>query len=259
MDSPDLLSLLAYFDDKIAMIVYIIPLVRLCNHKKEAICYPPVNPVLGRQLGLSAETLGELNPDGQEVSLPDLAALTDMVLEMKAMILEMSSLMAKQEKALDSQQQRIYMRIGGLKDHIAYLSKNLPPFFVQSSMPKVETKAASVQRTQSTTNGAPRNAVSTKAAPGRRETTVPVASTTTAPTTKKKGLPPPAAKSMAKNPRNLTANMNKTADPARDAKSIKKAIEEKILRVPVVDFLTTEEFQGIPAYVFNSLAFRKVY
>src|SRR5690348_11321657 len=98
MDSPDLETLLKYFDDKISMIGEIIPLVRLCNHKKQAICYPPVNPVLGRQLGISAETLGELTSEGQEVQLPDLAALTSMVVEMKSMISEMTTMVTKQEK-----------------------------------------------------------------------------------------------------------------------------------------------------------------
>ncbi|KAI1294858.1 Spindle and kinetochore-associated protein 1 [Halotydeus destructor] len=232
MDSQDLEQLLQHFNEKITMIGELIPLVKLCNTRKGNVTsYPP----FGRKIELSHETEEELAD--KEMPLPDLAAMTEMILEMRSMISEMNRLLVVQDKKLDQQRDRCYLRIGGLREHLKYLEKNMPQFFLKQTIePAKETKKTLVGSKLATKPAASSNGCKSAVKANPSKTAVSSQQATKLQTAKKVAKP--------------NSRPNSRLD-TETVQAERKVAQEKlaISRVPSVDFLTTDEFETIPAYM----------
>lgn len=231
MDSPDLESLLEHFSDKIETISELVPLARLCNHKKDA---TGNQASFCRRIQLSTEVIEQTSSEQQsDVVLPDLAALTEMVFEMKEMMCDIKSQLSSQRRGIDKQREQSYLRIAALKEHLKYLKGNLPPFFGE---PVKEPAKASTQAKGPATVGS-RSALVAKNGKSVVKSAAPAAAKVA---TTKKVLKP--SNGVARVPSATVAP--KTA--AKPPKKIPEREREVKVAVPPVEFVTTDEFEGIP-------------
>ena len=160
MDSPDLDTLLGYFSDRINLIQDLIPLTRLVEEqiKKEAsstIFFAPTGmTITAAPLDTSADgsrTSSDISSSfAQSDVFSDMQSLAKLVVEMQQMVRDINERIEAEKSCLDSQEERIKMRIGGLRAHLKYLKDN----FVALKRPAAVANGESKLSGQKAVNGA---------------------------------------------------------------------------------------------------------
>lgn len=143
MEGVDLLALLQHFDKKIDQINQTIPWARFCNQMiKEH-----------DQLHDTPDANGNLRT---VKDVPDMNALSGMVIEMESSLQEIENHLVAEKKKLANQEERITILSEDVAAHLEYLSSNFPIDFGKSpEKPKpkygINTGLANRRQTTATT------------------------------------------------------------------------------------------------------------
>lgn len=117
MDSPDLVSLLSHFDQKIARVQHLVPWARACN-------------LLVQEH--DARLSGDQVPLVDRCQLPDMRLLSELMLDMEDSIYAIDDRLHLEKKRQQKQKVRIRNLITDLNEHLDHISSKFPLNFGKS-------------------------------------------------------------------------------------------------------------------------------